>query len=257
MEQIQEQDAIKTSSDECLQQDLKMENSVFREKIRKEKIPSFYWGPAHVLFNATLLMSSILFYAFKIKNPGWWELLPYIAVLIVGNLAVFLIHKYPLHGRYWWNSYAYGNHTKTHHVFFTQNNVTWKDKRDWYTMFFPPEIVLGFILAYHPFFYFILKPLIGANATYAYLLASSAYFILYEIVHYCSHLPSDHFMMKIGFLKSMRRHHQLHHDPKLMGKYNFCIVYPLFDILLGTYISDEKYMALTGSPLPESGDTDA
>lgn len=243
--------------DQTIVNDLKLENSVFRSRIRLKKIPKLYWGPGHLLFNASLLFSTLIYYSTKIKLPTYLELSPYLLIILIGNLAVYFIHKYPLHGRYWWNSYAYSNHTKTHHVFYTQNNITLKSSKDWYTMFFPPEIALAFVLLLHPLFYFILKPFIGLNATYAFMSATSMYFILYEIVHFCSHLPSDHFMMKFSLLRLMRRHHQLHHDPKLMGKYNFCIVFPLFDILMGTYITDKEYTEHTGREVPGSGDTNA
>lgn len=241
--------------DKQLIEDLKLENNVFRERIRSSRIPKWYWGPGHILFNGTLLFGSIFYYINKVQNPSFWEASPLFIVLLVGNLAVFLIHKFPLHGRYWWNSYAFSNHTKTHHVFYRENSVTWKNKRDWFTMFFPPEVVLGFILVYHPFFYFLLKPIIGVNGASFYLMASSAYFILYEIVHYTSHLPSEHWALKIPGLMYMRRHHQLHHDPRLMGNYNFCIVYPLFDILFGTHVNDQNYEEITGKSLPGNGNT--
>ncbi|MBK25479.1 MAG: hypothetical protein CME70_15900 [Halobacteriovorax sp.] len=238
-----------------LESNLKLDNSVFRNKIRSEKIPKYYFGPLHVLFNAALLFGSIIFHAKSLQAPELIHFTPFIIIIFLGNLAVFFIHKYPLHGRFKWNSYAYANHTKTHHVFYTEENVTWKDTRDWYTMFFPPEIVFAFIVLYHPIFYYLLKPVIGSNTTHTFLMASSCYFILYEIIHFTSHLPSKHPLLKIPFLRMMRRHHQIHHSPRLMGHYNFCIVFPLVDHLLGTFVDDNRYKVLTGKDAPGNGDT--
>ncbi len=238
-----------------IESNLKLDNSIFRERIRKERIPKYYNGPLHVLFNATLLIGSIIFHSYKVHQPTLLHFIPFIVIIFLGNIAVFFIHKYPLHGRFKWNSYAYANHTKTHHVFYTSENVTWKNSRDWFTMFFPPEIVLAFIIVYHPLFYFLLKPIFGSNAAHIFLIASSSYFILYEIVHFTSHLPSSNALLKIPFLRNMRRHHQIHHEPKLMSLYNFCIVYPLFDHLFGTFVNDSKYESLTGKKAPGNGDT--
>lgn len=242
------------SDDIKLLESLKLKNEVFRAKVREEDIPKYYIGPLHFAVNASLLLFSFIFCCLKIQGPSYIELSPFVLVLFFGNLVVYLIHKYPLHGRYAWNSYAYKNHTKIHHVFYTHNNVTLASRRDWYTMFFPAEIVLAFVLIYLPTMYFALKFIIGINATFAFLAASSMYFILYEIVHYCSHLPSNHFLIKVPFFKLMRRHHQIHHDPSLMRQANFCIVHPLFDLLLGTYINDEKYQTLMNRAAPGNGD---
>jgi len=238
-----------------LEANLKLDNSVFRNRIRSERIPKYYVGYLHVLFNASLLIGSIIFHADKVKEPEPLHFLPFLIIIFLGNLAVFFIHKYPLHGRFKWNSYAYANHTKTHHVFYTEENVTWKNTRDWFTMFFPSEIVLAFIILYHPIFYYLLRPIIGGNATHIFLIASSTYFILYEIVHFTSHLPSKNPILRIPLLRLMRRHHQIHHCPKLMGQYNFCIVFPLIDHLLGTYVDDKRYEELTGRKAPGNGDT--
>lgn len=63
---------------------------------------------------------------------------------------------------------------------------------------------------------------------------SSSYFILYEIVHYASHLPLGHWALSFRHFRRMRQHHLDHHNPRLMEKYNFNIVFPLFDYVFGT-----------------------
>lgn len=60
------------------------------------------------------------------------------------------------------------------------------------------------------------------------------YFALYEVVHLSCHLEEDHWWLTIPGLKAMRHHHRIHHHPRLMNRYNFCIVYPLFDYVFGT-----------------------
>ncbi|GAB4413582.1 MAG: hypothetical protein OHK0056_19720 [Bacteriovoracaceae bacterium] len=40
--------------------------------------------------------------------------------------------------------------------------------------------------------------------------------------------------MKISWIKTMREHHRAHHNPKLMHKYNFGIVYPMMDVIMRT-----------------------
>ena len=47
-------------------------------------------------------------------------------------------------------------------------------------------------------------------------------------------------MARLPLLSRLRRHHQAHHDPKRMGRYNFNITFPLCDRLLGTEWSERR-----------------
>lgn len=48
------------------------------------------------------------------------------------------------------------------------------------------------------------------------------------------HLPADAAMLRLPFLRALRAHHRLHHDPRHMRTKNFNVVLPLFDWLFGT-----------------------
>jgi hypothetical protein len=242
--------------DKILNDSLNLKNEQARQKFRAEAIEQKYSPYIHLGVNASLLITTLIFHSFRYESPSLLSLLAFPIVLFLGNLAVYLIHRYPLHGFYRWNSYSYGSHTRRHHVFFKEDSVTFRGKSDWFTIFFPNEIVAGFVFIYHPLFYFILKPILGHNTTTSYLMASSIYFILYEVIHYSSHLPSDHFMMRVPLIKIMRKHHQIHHSPRIMGKYNFCIVYPLFDYIFNTHLTEKDYHHKLNNTLPKTGDTD-
>ena len=43
-----------------------------------------------------------------------------------------------------------------------------------------------------------------------------AYYFVYEILHFCHHLPTSGWMGALPLLPRLRRHHALHHDPRLM-----------------------------------------
>jgi hypothetical protein len=230
--------------DQILQNSLNQKIEIVRTSFREEALKNRYKPYLHLGGNLLLLMASILLNMFQYKNPKWIDFIPFAVVLILGNFVVYIIHRYPLHGFYKWNMYAYGSHTRRHHIFFQNHAMTFNGKSDWFTIFFPVEIVIFFVLVYHPLFYILLKPLIGHNAATSYLIASSGYFLLYEFVHYCSHLPLNHPLLKIKHLRDMRMHHEIHHCPKLMGKYNFNIVYSLADRVFRTHMSEKKYLEL-------------
>ena len=109
-----------------------------------------------------------------------------------------------------------------------------ENSKDFYMLFFPPIVIFLFCAIYLPVNYFVATKFLPPNAVWLYLLGSALYFISYEVVHFASHLPPEAKILKIGFFRYMRRHHQVHHDTRLMTDYNFNIVFPLCDWLLGT-----------------------
>ena len=207
----------------------------FRAKNRDNRV--WYSGSLHIFFNGTCLIGTIIYSLFQINDLKPIELLTIPVMLIAGNLAVYLIHRYPLHKKYpYIDKGSYGIHTLFHHRFYTNENfqVVKKEDIDTNSLFFPPVVVILFCLLFIPGFYFILNLFLPINYVFLSLSMSSIYFILYETVHYTSHLPENHWIFRISHLRRMRQHHMDHHNPKLMNKYNFNIVFPLFDYVFGT-----------------------
>lgn len=207
----------------------------FREHFRSEHIPKWYSGRLHVIFNFGVLTSLILFLFLQISSPSFTELLMIPVMLLVGNLGVYLIHRFPLHHNYpVIGKHTYRVHSQWHHHFYTDEKIVYETSRDFYILFFPPTVILAFSMIYIPALSFILKPFVTTNMRYLVLGMSAVYFLLYEFIHYASHLEENHWSLKIPHLKNMREHHLHHHNPKLMHKYNFNIVFPLCDHLFGT-----------------------
>ncbi len=209
-------------------------NLQYRERFRKEEIPGWYSGPLHVFFNAATLIGLCLYCAFRMQDLTLAEWLVFPLTMLIGTLSVYLIHRFPLHHNYWFFPYAYKVHTKMHHQFYTYDDIVYDNPRDFYILFFPIEVVLGHALIYSPLAFFLVAWVATANAGYMFVLGSAVYFMLYEILHYISHLPDNHPILKIGYFNFMREHHRLHHDPKIMNIKNFDIVLPLFDWITGT-----------------------
>ena len=205
----------------------------FRLKNRNNK--KWYSGAFHLFFNGTCLVTISLFSFFQISDLQIIELIIIPIMLIIGNLVVYLVHRYPLHKKYRYiHDGSYGQHTLWHHRFYTNENYQVVKKEDFQTLFFPPIVVILFSLFFIPGLYFFLNLFLPNNLLFLTLGMSSIYFILYETLHYTSHLPEKHWALRIPHLYKMRKHHLIHHDPKLMDKYNFNIVFPLFDNVFGT-----------------------
>ena len=126
-------------------------------------------------------------------------------------------------------------HSKYHHRFFTNKHNLFFHQKDFFILFFSPRSCPRlFFLFFAPAVYFSLKFLVSENFALLAVFMSCTYFILYEIFHLVSHLPKSHPMARLPLFKQMWQHHLDHHNPKLMHKYNFNIVYPLCDILFRT-----------------------
>jgi Fatty acid hydroxylase superfamily len=217
-----------------------MKNAEFREKFRKENIPFYYWGIGHMVVNFVLLSLPLMAFSLKIDSPSIGELLFIPMTMILGNLAVFVIHKYPLHRKIKPFGFAYKIHSQWHHRFYTDQNLEFDSTRDWFIIFFPIDVVLGFIILVLPLIYFALTPFLSVNGVFLVLATSCFYFISYEVIHFISHLSENNILMKFPYFRFMRNYHRTHHDPALMNDYNFNIVFPFFDLIFNTAYKGNK-----------------
>lgn len=208
----------------------------FRNHYQKQTLPIGYSGPRHVLFSATLLLSSSLIWPMTInlETLKWTELITLPIFFLLANFAVYIIHKFPLHRNLPFMQWAYTIHSKQHHRYYTHENFTFNNWNDFHLLLFPKLVVVGHCLIAVPMIYLLMRTFSSANVASLAAFMSSFYFILYEVFHFISHLPHGHWALKTKYLAYMHHHHRIHHDPRLMHNYNFNIVCPLFDKLLGT-----------------------
>jgi len=207
----------------------------FREEFRKNHIPKWYNGWLHLGFNAAVLVAALVFCFSKLYDVQVKELWTIPLTLLLGNLAVFIIHRYPLHRHYGpFAKFSYDIHSKWHHSFYSHEMVIYEKTDDFYVLFFPPLVIASFCAFYLPGSYFLLKHFFSMNITFLFMGVSTLYFILYEVMHFISHLPEDHVVLDVPLFKMVWAHHVDHHQPDLMHKYNFNIVFPFFDYVFGT-----------------------
>jgi hypothetical protein len=213
----------------------------FRQTFRTQIIPRYYSGTLHVFFNFTVLIALCAYFLSKVSHPTTVELLALPLGFVVGNLGVYLIHKYLLHRQIpGLAKYTFRIHSLWHHRFFTHELSVYESSRDFYILFFPTWVVAGFAIGFLPLTYFVVSLFASTNVTFLFLFMSTFYFILYEVFHFSSHLPEKHWLHKIPVFRIAHKHHLDHHNPALMHDYNFNIVYPLFDFILGTIYKNKN-----------------
>jgi hypothetical protein len=209
----------------------------YRQYYRDRIIPRAYSGPLHLTFTMTSLSVTAALLFSRVQSPAWSELLLIPLMLLLGELVVFLIQQYtfdrPLD---FVAPFTFKIHALQHHRFFTDACVTWRDSRDFHIMLFPPFAIVGYIVVGAPLLLALFYLLLGLNAGYLAAGMGAVYFLLYELVHFCSHLPEDHWVMRFGWMRYQREFHRLHHDPRLMASHNFGVVYPLWDFVFRTAI---------------------
>ena len=93
--------------------------------------------------NQHLVIISVFYYSLSnLENVSVFELLVIPAMLIGGNFFVWAFHKYPLHRPFKLMPMAYKIHTLSHHYFYTDEAIIYRDKRDFIILFFPVHFVL-------------------------------------------------------------------------------------------------------------------
>lgn len=220
-------------------------NQDYRNWFMETSLPRFYNPILHVLFNIGLLLAAVIYHFSSINNYGLYTFLTMFFMLPVGNLIVTLIHQYPLHKRLKVWPFPYDAHTVQHHRFYTSDHILITNPRELFVVMFPWFIVLGFTIVAQPLLYFLFDSLISPDMGHVIAGSAAGYFLLYEFVHTSNHLPLSSKIFLIPGLKAMRKHHLIHHNPKLMSQYNMGIVFPFFDYIFGSKWKE------TEQPLPQ------
>jgi hypothetical protein len=206
----------------------------YRDWFKQSQIPRAYMPWLHVSFNFLTLLTLVLINFWSIQSWNIYIFLILALMFLLGNFVVWSVHRYPLHRRYRLWSYPYDTHTVSHHRYFTAEAITYEEPKDLFAVFFPTAVIAAFALIGQPAFYFVAKFLFNKDLGHAIAGSAALYFLCYEVFHWASHLPEDHWVIRMPWFRYMRLHHIQHHNPKLMRHYNFCIVFPLMDILMGT-----------------------
>ena len=209
----------------------------FREDFRQNKIPRWYVPELHLGTNFLVIISVFTYCIYHIHGPTLFELSMIPLMLIAGNFFVWIFHRYPLHRPFKLLPLAYKIHTLSHHHFYTDEAIIYRDKRDFIILFFPVHFVLPVNGIVFPLLGFAARKfsLLSANASYLMVFMAALYLVLYEVFHFVSHLPKEAKILKISIFKNAWNNHRIHHTHRFMGKYNFNIVVPLFDKIFGTY----------------------
>lgn len=205
----------------------------FREQY-KGRISPFYNGLLHITVIYIAGISAIGYCLSQIQEARW-EWLLMLPVFLAGNFVEWGMHKYVMHRRI--DLFAlraiYERHTREHHQYFTDNDITIDTMREFRIVFFPWRVlivlgVLGLAL------WWLTSRIINTNAGYIVYLTLVGQYLLYEAFHYSCHVHENWFVRTMPFINTIRRHHTAHHNQGIMMHLNMNLTFPVADYLMGT-----------------------
>ena len=127
----------------------------------------------------------------------------------------------------------YERHTLNHHQFFTDEEMRFRDHKDWRVTVFPPYALVVFILMSLPLA-IILGKIFTSNVGWLFMCVTTGMYLVYEFMHFCCHVEENWFVLNCPFVNSLRRHHTAHHNGRLMMEVNMNLTFPIADWLFGT-----------------------
>lgn len=206
----------------------------FRDQYRETYIAPGYRGWAHFAFTCSISLAIILLCASQLEDVRPLEWLAVPLTFLYSNIAEWLGHRGPMHHPRRGLRAVFERHTRQHHRFFTEARMQFDSSRDFKAVLFPPVLVIFFLLAFGTPVALLLGWVFSANVAWLFALTGTAYFLNYELLHFAYHTPPDSWVARLPGMGRLRRHHTLHHDPRLMSNYHFNITYPIADWLFGT-----------------------
>jgi hypothetical protein len=119
----------------------------FRKEYRS-RIVGWYDGYFHIVLIYAMGGAAFYIYVAHIHNVTWAEWLTVPLTFLFTNLFEWAVHKYVMHRPVNIKGLRaiYERHTLNHHQFFTDDEMRFRDHKDWRVTVFPPYALVVFIL---------------------------------------------------------------------------------------------------------------
>ncbi len=211
-----------------------------REALRAELLaatPRWYVPSVHMLAPSAVGLVMIVVALSLIEHLTAWQLLTVPVVYVFANANEWTIHRMALHRRNPLAPVLYDQHTPKHHMLYVTDDMAVRDRREYRLVLIP---------AYGLFLIFATTlPITAAiwwlgsrNVACLYAATAIAYTVSYEWLHLSYHLPHDHPVGRSRLIQKLRRHHAIHHDPRLMQHWNLNVTVPLWDTVMRTTVAE-------------------
>jgi hypothetical protein len=207
----------------------------FRRRYRTTEIGARYSGWLHFAFTTVGSLSAIIFALASLSDVTPLEWLTVPAAFIAANFGEYFGHRGPMHHPRRGLRLLFQRHTRQHHVFYTHDAMEAESSTDFHMVLFPPVLLVFFLGCLATPMGLLLHWLVSANVGWLFAATAVGYFLTYEWLHFAYHQPRTSWVSGLPFMDGLRRHHTVHHDQRLMGRWNFNITFPIADLVMGTY----------------------
>ena len=172
--------------------------------------------------------------------------LGFIGTFLYNSFFEWCLHKYLMHSLLL--PYSFHAHALVHHGVFRADSSYHLERQDpdkvtfaWWNA---PLMVLGHLPVLVGLWY-----VLGWSFSAGALVSMLVYYVLYESMHWCMHVPKNRLIEQTKMFRYLNAHHYLHHRNAYR---NLNVVLPFADWLMGTLIpvSEMKFM---NEPQPVSG----
>ena len=119
----------------------------FRREYRS-RIVGWYDGYVHILIIYAIGAAAFYIYVRHISNVTWLEWLTVPLTFLFTNIFEWAVHRFIMHRPVNIKGLRaiYERHTLDHHQFFTDEEMRFRDTKDWRVTVFPPYALVVFIL---------------------------------------------------------------------------------------------------------------
>jgi sterol desaturase/sphingolipid hydroxylase (fatty acid hydroxylase superfamily) len=207
-----------------------------RDELRLEllrRVPRWYSPWVHLAIPAASGIALIALALSRIEHLEGWQLLFVPVFLTFGNAVEWHAHRGLLHRRTWPLEVLYVRHTPQHHAIYVSGDMFIRDRRELKFVLLPAYGVVGLVGVTSPItiaFWLAGQP----NLAALWVVSVVCYILTYEWLHLAYHLPADGLVGGLRLTRFLRRHHERHHAPHLMQRWNFNVTLPLWDYVRGT-----------------------
>jgi len=219
-----------------------------REAVRAAWLASggFYSPWLHLGTTSVVGVGLVVAAALSLHGLRWGHLGFGLGTLLFANAGEWAIHKYLLHTRVKPFGLLYDRHTPQHHLVFVTDDMEIRGAHEFRLVLIP---AFGIVLA----FVGLLPAIAGLwlwdpNLAGVFTIGTIGYVVSYEWLHLVWHLPESSALGRLTLVKVLKRHHALHHDPRLMQRWNFNVTLPLWDLVRGTFVRDPERVLRPRSP---------
>jgi hypothetical protein len=197
--------------------------------------PRWYVPWVHLFVPSLVGITAIVVALSNLRDLRPVELLTVPFVYLFANAFEWWIHGAALHRRHPLAPVLYDQHTPKHHMLYLTDDMAIRDDREYRLVLIPAFglflIFVGQIPMTMALWWFGLP-----NVACLYLATAIAYAVSYEWLHFSYHLPHDHPVAKNPIILRLAHHHAVHHDPRIMQRYNMNVTVPLTDWVMGTAV---------------------